>query len=249
MPLRTRASSLSLLAIALAAASCHRRDDTVVPLTDPDWIKLTVPLAFPTSDEVYALAGDLDQTLLVATKTTVFTTSDKGQTWQKSKDFGGPMPCLLQRQDTILAFNLFGRSTPRGEHEAKDAHYFTRDFGKTWVSTRSLPNAEHYLNLGQTAGRLQAAGVTYFLQGNSIPDATTSGQLLLATDLYRTSASGTTTVRLPARHYLNNLHFDGQHRLYVAASGLAFDPITQQAIDPTLQKQGIVYISRQPFPQ
>jgi hypothetical protein len=248
MPLLTRTSSLYLLAVALVAAACHRQDENVAPPEDPDWIKLTVPFAFPTSDEVYALAGDLDQTLLVATKTTVFTTSDKGQTWQKSKNFGGPMPCLLQRQDTILAFNMFGRSTPRGEHEANDAHYYTLDFGKTWESTRSLPKAQHYLNLVQTAGRLQSAGVTYFLRGNSVPDASSSGQVLLATDLFRTSASGTTAVRLPAHHYLNNLHLDGQHRLYVAASGLAFDPITQQAIDATFQQQGIVYISRQPLP-
>jgi hypothetical protein len=247
MPLLPRPSRRCLLALALVTAACHRQAEHMAPPADPDWLTLKVPCAFPTSDEVYALAGDLDQTLLVATKTTVFTTSDKGQTWQQSKDFGGPIPCMLQRQDTILAFNLFGRSTPRGEHEARDAHYYTLDVGKTWGSTRSLPNAQRYLNLSQTAGRLQAADVTYFLQGNSTP--TSSGHLLLATDLYRTSASGTTLVRLPARHYLNNLHFDGQHRLYVAASGLAFDPITQQAIDPTLQKQGIVYISRRPLPQ
>jgi hypothetical protein len=249
MPLLTRPSNLCLLALALVAAACHSQAEHVAPPQDPDWITLPVPFAFPTSDEVYALAGDLDQTLLVATKTTVFTTSDKGQTWQKSKDFGGPIPCLLQRQDTILAFHLFGRSTPRGEHEAKDADYYTLDFGKTWGSTRSLPNAQHYLNLEQRAGRLQAGDVTYFLQGNSVPDASSSGQVLLATDLFRTSASGTTAIRLPARHYLNNLHFDGQHRLYVAASGLAFDPITQQVIDATFQQQGIVYISRQPLPQ
>jgi hypothetical protein len=241
----------SLLALALVAASCHGQDDDSPmpqPAEDPNWVKLTIPSEVPTDDQAYAIAGDLDKTLLVATKTTVFMTSDKGLTWQQSKNFSSPLPYLLQRHDTILAFH-FSRGDVYGEREAVEAHYFTADFGKTWRSTWSLPNYEHYLALVQPTGRVQASGGTYFLQGNSTAIANSTNRLLLATDLYRTSASGPVPVRLPGRHYLNNLHFDPQHRLYVAASGLVFDPVTQQAIDPTLQKQGIVYISRQPFPQ
>lgn len=243
-------SAFSLLAIVLVAASCHRKDDDITPQAaeDPNWIKLTIPSEVPTDDQAYAVAGDLDKTLLVATKTIVFMTSDKGLTWQQSKNFSSPLPCLLQRHDTILAFH-FSRGDVYGEREAVEAHYFTADFGKTWRSTWSLPNYAHYLDLVQHTGRVQASGGTYFLQGNSTAVANSTNRLLLATDLYRTSASGPIPVRLPGRHYLNNLHFDAQHRLYVAASGLTFDSVTQQAIDPTLNKQGIVYISRQPFPQ
>jgi len=246
----TRARWFSLLTSALVAASCHRQGDGIAPQAaqDPDWLTLTVPSEFATDDVAYALAGDLDQTLLVATKTTVFTTSDKGQTWQKSRNFNGPLSCLLQRHDTIFAFILNRGSNAPGEREAQNAQYFTRDFGKTWVATTTLPNYQRYQNWVQPTSRVQAAGVTYFLQGTSAPIPNSSSQQLLATNLYRVGTSGTTTVRLPARHYLYNLHLDSQHRLYVAASGLAFDPLTQQGIDPTLPKQGVVYISRQPLP-
>jgi hypothetical protein len=243
---------LSLLALALVAASCHCKDDDSPipqPAEDPNWVKLTIPSEVPTDDQAYAVAGNLDKTLLVATKTTVFTTSDKGLTWHKSMNFSSPLPYLLQRHDTIFAFHFSRGNVIYGERESFEAHYFTADFGKTWRSTGSLPNAARYLDLVQPTGRVQASGVTYFLQGNSTAIANSTDRLLLATDLYRTSASGPMPVRLPGRHYLNNLHFDTQHRLYVAASGLVFDPVTQQAIDPTLNKQGIVYISRQPFPQ
>jgi hypothetical protein len=242
---------ISLFVLGLVAVACQRQDPAVTPqpAQDPDWIKLTVPSDFSTDDQAYALAGELDQTLLVATKTTVFTTSDQGQTWQKSKNFNGPLACLLQRQDTIFAFTINrGNRTP-GEREAVNAQYFTRDFGKTWAATTSLPNYQRYQNWVQPTGRVQAAGVTYFLQGTSAPIANSSSQLLLATDLYRVDPTGAATVRLPARHYLQNLHFDRQHRLYVAASGLTFDPLTQQALAPTLPTQGIVYISRQALPR
>jgi len=240
----------SLLASAAVATSCQHQAQDLAPQVaqDPDWLKLVVPSEFATDDEAFALAGDLDQTLVVATKTTVFTTSDKGQTWQKSRNFNGPLACLLQRHDTIFAFTLNRGSNTPGEREAQNAQYFTPDFGKTWVATTTLPAYQRYQNWVQPTGRVQAAGVTYFLQGTSAPIANSSSQQLLATDLYRVGTSGTTAVRLPARHYLNNLHFDNQHRLYVAASGLVFDPLTRQAIDPTLTKQGIVYISRQPLP-
>lgn len=239
---QTMKSVFSLLAIALVAVSCRRTDDdSIAPqvVEDPTWIKLTVPSEISTDDQAYAVAGDLDKTLLVATKTTVFTTSDKGQTWQKSHNFGGPVPYLLQSNDTIFAFRFSRGNAIYGERQAFEVHYFTADFGQTWLPTSRLPNVVRYLDMVQPTGRIQAAGGTYFLQGNSTAIPNSSDQLLLATDLYRTSASGPALVRLPGRHYLNNLHFDAQHRLYVAASGLAFDSVTHQAIDPTLNRQGL----------
>jgi hypothetical protein len=55
-------------------------------------------------------------------------------------------------------------------------------------------------------------------------------------------------MRLPAGHYLKGLYLDGQQRLYVAASGLRFDTNTGQAIDPTVGRPAVVYVSRRPLP-
>jgi hypothetical protein len=66
---------------------------------DLDWIKLEIPAG----REAYAIAGDLDKTLLVTTWTKAYYTSDKGKTWQESKNFNGHVPGLFERNDTIFS--------------------------------------------------------------------------------------------------------------------------------------------------
>jgi uncharacterized membrane protein len=236
---------------AILLAGCNTKEKEVVaPVVaeDATWIKLEVPFETPTGDAAYSITGDIDKTLIVATKTTVFTTTDKGKTWQRSKRFNGPVPCLLQRQDTVFAFHYSQGDSGYGERVAFEVNYLTTDYGKTWLYTWNLPHGEKYLDMVQPTGRVEAAGTTYYLKGNSAPIANSSSRLLLATDLVRATASGQTMVTLPGRHYLNNLHLDAQNRLYVAASGLMFDQSTGQAINPNENKQAVVYISRNPLP-
>ena len=249
-------SLLLLLSVALLAASCSKTETEVVPgvpgdpkdpeeVEDIKWAKLKVPSDSPT-DQVYAVAGDLDKTLLVATQTMVYTSSDGGKKWQQSKNFQGPVPGLLQRNDTVFAFRSTKGGAMYGERTAFEVDYFTTDYGKTWVETKKLPQHKKYSRMEQPTGRVQAVGSTYYIKANMAPPPNSGNSL--ASDLIRLTGTEQTVLTLPGRHYLNNLHLDAQNRLYVAASGLAFDEKTGEPIKPKEKKQAILYVSRKPLP-
>lgn len=234
------------------AAACQKKDAEVKPLEaeDADWIKLEVPSPIPTDDLAYAIAGDLDKTLLVSTKFMVYATSDRGKTWQISKNSQGPVPLLLERNDTILAFRHASNIESFGEGMARDIHSFTTDYGKTWFDTSRLP-AQQYIRYRDTqhpAGRVQVNGAAFSVKGNTKAGPNvTSSRVVVASDLLRTDGSGQATdVRLPARHFLQGLHLDAQNRLYVGASGQRFDEVTGDYINPTVGGPAVVYVSRKP---
>ncbi|MBO2010282.1 hypothetical protein [Hymenobacter negativus] len=238
-----------LFGVGLLAAACQKKDPELpLEAEDPDWIKLEIPTAF-SGDEAYAITGDLDRTLMVSTKAQAFTSSDRGRTWQESRNFKQAVHGFLMRNDTLFALTSY-RSTPQGERtEATDAELFTTDFGKTWAYTTPLPRGyERYHKLSQPYGRVTAAGITYRAQENTESIANSSSRLVVASDLLRTAGGPETSLRLPARHYLKNLYLDGQQRLYVAASGLRFDATTGLAINPTKGRPAVVYVSRRPLP-
>ena len=239
---------LLLLTTALLLAACQKKEAaTPIEPEDPTWIKLEIPTNF-TGDEAYAIVGDIDRTLLVSTKAQVFSSSDRGRTWQESRNFHMAVHGLVMRNDTIFALTSY-RYNAQGERtEAVNADQFTTDFGKTWAYTSPLPRGyERYRILSQPYGRVTAAGITYRTKENTEPIAGSSSRLIVASDLLRTANGPETSLRLPERHYLKNLYLDGQQRLYVAASGLRFDA-AGKAINPTVGRPAVVYVSRQPLP-
>ncbi|MET4075838.1 hypothetical protein [Hymenobacter sp. UYCo722] len=237
------------LAAGLLAVACQKKDSDITPreIEDPDWIKLEIKTVF-SGDEAYSIWGDIDKTLLVSTKAHIFSTSDQGKTWQERKNFYGATYGLLSRNDTIFALSNYYIDS-QGQKTASFADYFTTDLGKTWSYINVVPRGyEKYHNLSQPFGRVETAGVTYSTQENTLPIANSTSRLVVASDLLRTDAASQTKLRLPAGHYLKGLYLDAQQRLYVAASGLRFDTSTGQAINPTMGRPAVVYISRRPRP-
>jgi photosystem II stability/assembly factor-like uncharacterized protein len=213
---------------------------------DADWIKLEIPTKF-SGDEAYSVIGDIDKTMLVSTKAQVYSSSDRGKTWQESRYFASAVYGLLQRNDTIFALSSYA-TDGQGQKTATIAEYFTVDFGKTWTYVSLLPNGYYReRKLTQIFGKVEVAGVTYRTQENTEPIANSTSRLVVASDLFRTDGTGQTTMRLPARHYLKGLHVDAQQRLYVTASGLRFDA-NGKAIDPTVGRPAVLYVSRRPRP-
>lgn len=241
--------SFMFLAAGLLAVACQKKDSDAVPREseDPDWIKLEIKTVF-SGDEAYSIWGDIDKTLVVSTKAHIYSTSDQGKTWQERKNFFHATYGLLSRNDTLFALGNY-RTDALGEKTASDVDYYTTDLGKTWLYVGALPRGyEKYHYLSQPFGRVETAGVTYRTQENTEPIANSSSRLVVASDLLRTDGAGQTKMRLPAGHYLKGLYLDGQQRLYVAASGMSFDLATGQAINPTVGRPAVIYVSRRPRP-
>ncbi|HLK96365.1 MAG TPA: hypothetical protein VK364_01225 [Hymenobacter sp.] len=235
-----------LLSVGILAAACQKKEVEPVGAEDPDWIKLEVPSEL-SGDEAHAIVGDIDRTLLVSTYTHVYATSDRGKTWQKSPNFYGPMRGLVLRNDTIFALMVSGLNS-LGEGIVSYADRYTPDYGQTWASTAGVYPYNEYRTMSQVIGRVEAASITYRTQENTRPIPNSTARRVLASSLLRIDGSRQTLLRLPIGHYLNGLHLDAQNRLYVAASGLRFDTSTGEAINPTVGRPGVVYISRRPLP-
>ncbi|MFD2718924.1 hypothetical protein ACFST9_09370 [Hymenobacter monticola] len=238
-----------LLAAGLLAVACQKKDPEATPreTEDPDWIKLEIKTVFD-GDEAYSIWGDIDKTLLVSTKAHIYATSDQGKTWQERKNFASATYGFVSRNDTIFALSNY-LTDAQGQKTASFVDYFTTDLGKTWVHVNTVPRGrEKYYRLTQPFGRVEAAGNTYRTQENTQPIANSTSRLVVASDLLRTDGTTQTKMRLPTGHYLKGLYLDGQQRLYVAASGLRFDTSTGEAIDPTVGRPAVVYVSRRPLP-
>ena len=240
--------SLLLLFVGLLAAACQKDNAKLAPreAEDPDWIKLEIPTRF-SGDEAYSILGDIDKTLLVATKAQVYSSSDRGKTWQETQYSHGAMFGFVLRNDTVFSLRSY-RTDGQGQKTAINADFYSVNFGQTWEYVVRLPNSRQYSSLTKPFGQLAIGNIAYRTRENFRPMPNSSSQLVLATDLLRTEGATETPVRLPARHYLKGLHIDGLRRLYVGASGLRFDATTGDPTDSGMGHPAVVYVSRQPLP-
>ena len=239
---------LLLGSVALLATACQHRDPT--PAEDPTWLKLEIPTKWE-RDQAFAVAGDLDRTLVVSTTTGLYTTTDRGQTWRLTRTVAQPAWGLLLRRDTLFALTSYRADLQNNKLAAVNADYFTTDQGQTWAYTAPRYSYEEYRAMQQPFGQVSAAGFTYRVQDNWVPVGQGNGRVQRASDLRRTDAAGRSqTLRLPARCLLNNLSLDAQNRLYVTASARQFDEATGEP-EPVAAEQrntAVLYVSRQPLP-
>ena len=94
-----------LLLLCPLLTSCEDDETNAPPDQDlQDWTTLIIP----NGREAYAIAGSIDDTLLVTTMMSAYYTTDGGDTWQESPDFQGLVPDVVERNDTVYALRAFG---------------------------------------------------------------------------------------------------------------------------------------------
>lgn len=128
---------LIISAIAFIIASCKKdnKSPVVTNQEDPNWIKLEIP----NGRTAYAIAGNIDDTLLVTTHTKAYFTTDKGKIWQESKNFNGPIQGLYTNKDTVMSLLLTGGLELEGTLKASVAQFYTLDMGKKLEPLLRLP--------------------------------------------------------------------------------------------------------------
>lgn len=225
--------------------SCKKTDPEVITPAvseDPDWIKLEIP----GGREAYSVAGDIDKTLLVSTLEKAYYTTDKGKTWLESRNFQGPIPGLLVRNDTTFALNFFSHDS-NGNAAAWDPQYFTPDYGKTWLSYHQY--YKNYMDDLLPIGAVESKeGIKYFIQDHATPVPGAGYSTVNPSEIKSIDKKGEHTVRFPFKQRLINLYLDPNNRLYVASSGGTYQPESNSFYCCTPEMPGIVYVSRQPLP-
>ncbi|RCR70539.1 hypothetical protein [Larkinella punicea] len=236
--------AIIFLVTLVTILSCDQNTSSVTPAEDPDWIKIEVP----NGREVYAIAGDLDKTLLVTTWTKAYYSVDKGKTWQESKDFNGPVPGLLVRNDTT--FSMEARSfDQQGKLLGSSLiHYFTTDYGKNWKSYFKF--YKEYMDTIKPVGMVKSAeGIIYTIKENKTPTAPGSSSYYINPgEIVKQNGLSQSLVRFPYKLNLMNLHLDTQGRLYVAASGGSYQPERNTFYCCPENLPGIIYVSKRRIP-
>ena len=234
-----------LLLSALIVLSCADNDPTpAVDEQDPDWIRLEIP----SGREAYAIAGDIDKTLLVTTWTKAYYTSDGGKTWHESKNFDGPAPGLLVRNDTTFALQASGYNAA-GSKVATHGMYFTADYGKSWKNYYQYYNGPALYAIHPIGLALATTGTVYKIRENLTPVSPSSASSYInPSEILKEDAAGQQLIRFPFKHKLINLHLDQNNRLYVAASGGTYQEKNNTFVCCSADKPAIVYVSRKPLP-
>jgi hypothetical protein len=231
--------TLSLLFLVLLLLAC---EEQVINVEEyKDWVRLSIPKG----EEALALAGDIENTLLVATKSKAFYTTDMGQTWVESKDFQGPVFGLLHRGDTIVA--LFNKTkNERGLPEATLGYLYTLDLGRSWHFDESGRYLKATVPIGAVASPL---GIKYRIHREE-GDSLALGKVVTPSvvEKWPHLENEWVPLSLPVAMKVNHLYLDRNNRLYLAASYGTFSPegIHQS---PTDKSPAWVFISKQILPQ
>lgn len=193
----------------IACTEDHHAPEKDNAFNDPDWLKLEIPAG----QEAFAVAGSIDDTLLVSTWAKVYYTADQGKTWKESFDFHGPVKGFLERNDTIFLLALSGKNQ-QGHSYASLAQYYTADHGKSWKPSYQSQLTKRIKSV------TTSSGAEYFLKENMTPDSpgSTSGYIN-PTDIMKHYGADPVNILFPYKHIIYNLHLDSEERLYISASG------------------------------
>ena len=233
---------LIITAIAFIIASCKKdhKPETIKNQDDPNWIKLEIA----NGGEAYAVAGNIDDTLLVTTKAKAYFTTDKGKTWQESKNFNGPVQGLYASKDTVLALLTTGGLELEGTLKASVAQFYTLDMGKGW---NRYTDYKRSLTISKPIGIVQSAQnkVTYQLKYNTKPASANSISYIHKPT---TILKAGDTLDFPFKVRIENLYMDSNDRLYVAASGNIYNQEKGDFIYNGDNTPAVVYVSRKALP-
>ncbi len=206
----------------------------------PGWIKLEIP----NGREAFAIAGDINSTLLVTTWTKAFYTTDGGKNWELSKDFQGPISELLERNDTIFALLATGIDQD-GQPHASSCYHYTIDYGKNW----NRDTTGKYVKLGSPVGIAESVtGIIYRVKDNHTPTSPgSSAYFSNPSDIEKYDQLTWNKFNFPLDLKIYNLHLDKNNRLYIAASSGVFNK-DNHLESPADKSPALVYVSKIALP-
>lgn len=214
--------NIAILICFIFFISCKKKDvvkevtNPIPVFNDENWIQIKVPDA----REIYAIAGNIDDTLVISTlnKTFLYTT-DKGLTWQQSGEkIGRPIiPGLLVAKDTVYALIASGVNAKTNRKLAGTSSYYSLDKGITWKFS-AYENSHKSMDIGTVTAKNGAVFELNYHYGTG-----NNQGYSLRTTISKTVNGAITPFTVPISEQPLNLYIDRNDRLYVTTSGKAFD--------------------------
>lgn len=232
--------NLTILTILLVCISCEQFDSEPIIIQE-EYDNWTV-LQIPNGEEAHAISGSIDDVLVVTTITKVYATKDAGETWDEVADFSGPMPGLLERNDSLFIFGAFGQGE---EYDvASSVSRFSVDKGYTWQEDSKNLYSSWSIPIRFVENEND---ISYKIKSNTFNLDGFETEYVGTSDIEKTIDGYTTKLEIPFEYILNNLHLDNQNRLYVAASyGTVNENGTVKSGDRN--SPALVFISKNPLP-
>jgi hypothetical protein len=236
--------SLHILILFLLISACKKYDAvddlTVEPVFNhKDWNRIRIP----DGGEIYAVAGSIDDTLLVTTLYNTYMVTDKGTTFTITSLNLNRTPGLLVNRDTIFALGRDYYDVKYEKHYASSSSYYTLNKGLTWNNTDYKDSFKIMLN-GVVTNKKH---ITYQLNYHSGPDKNGQGKnWVLPTTISTTDDKGR---QLTFEHPIKdeqpiNLYLDDKERLYITTGGSFSE--TGVYIGPSGLSPAYVYITKEP---
>jgi hypothetical protein len=230
--------------LLLTLGACRKDANTTAP-DYPDWYALRAP----DDRAIEAVAGDIDETLVITTRYKIYQTTDRGKTWQTG-DYKGNIGIFgfLARADTLLALTAGTSASSALLDSATYTTYavspsvFSLDKGLTWKPYRNWERENFKPRVA--LNRLMAnSGTEYSIAYRNTPTAPGSSSYYSETVGIKNSAGQ--RMALPQSHQINSLYFDAKSRLYVAASAARCGTIPNTTFCG--EQNGVLYVSKKPL--
>ncbi len=233
-----------LLLISLTLGCKPKENNEILPEYD-DWYALKAP---ETSD-IMASFGDIDNTLLIATRYRIYSTSDRGRTWTKARLAVTPNAFDLfgfsTAGDTLLALTSF-RSVGSDSvylYNAVEPRLYSTDRGINWnVYAASTGRSNPRYSVSEPLNRVESASGTPYI---------VKRELTIVSDTASVETTGIAGLNnelltLPERHWIHSIRLDAKDRLYVSGSASLCGTLKEFRYcgDPN----GILYVSKEPLP-
>lgn len=223
--------------------SCKTDDPDFHPndpeMNDSNWIKLVLT---DKQRGVTAIYGNYEDTLIVATLSDLYMTTDKGANWKQVYGGSTGISGISSYKGELIAFSSFGK-------KATHPFLFSRDNGLTWSYEGKFDVLE-YDDLETSLSEIAIDNnVSYLIEYrydgvNVQKDPITD--LPLPDQIYRVHGEEKTPFDLPSDRRINCIALDKKGRLNVGAEGTRFEYTIKgnTKIYPTQTDTAILYISR-----
>jgi hypothetical protein len=237
--------SLLFLAIILLISACKKNnsvdDIPAEPIFDNEnWTRLRIP----DGGEIRAVAGSIDDTLLVTTLYNTYMVTNKGNTFTLTTLNLNRTPGLLVAQDTIYALNGDAYDGKFEKHYASLSSYYTLDKGLNWHPTLYKDWNKTML----TGVVTNKKNITFQLNYHSGADKNGMGyNWVLPTTISKMDEKGFhSTFEHPIKDEQPiNLYLDQMERLYITTGGSFSE--SGVYIGPSALSPAYVYISKGPI--
>ncbi|MDJ0366750.1 hypothetical protein QMK33_16465 [Hymenobacter sp. H14-R3] len=230
--------------LLLTLGACRKDADTPTP-DYADWYALRAP----DDRAIEAVAGDIDETLVITTRFKIYQTTDRGKTWQTG-DYQQNLGIFgfLARADTLLALTAGTSASSALLDSANYTTYaaspsvFSLDKGLTWKPYRNWERENFKPRVA--LNRLKASsGTEYSITYRYTPTAPGSDSYYSETVGIKNSVGQ--RLALPKKHQIESLYFDTKSRLYVAASAARCGTIPNTTFCG--EQNGVLYVSKKPL--